>query len=172
MARKKAELRSRYVLNDKHIMNVPKPVYEVSRQEHLNHLQRMMPLLAGIYFFQCFLLWHFITDMPVGDICFLVAVFISAGISGLYMYDNYQKTLIFGDSILSYFELWGGARIYSLSEVKSIRADASELAFGHLELEFNNGDTLRLYFIDRASEVAKLVEKLIKDQKSQIQLAA
>jgi len=153
-------------------MNAPKPVYEVTRQEHLNHLQRMMPLLAGIYFFQCFLLWHFITDMPVGDICFLVAVFISAGISGLYVYDNYQKTLIFGDSILSYFELWGGAKIYSLSDIKNIRADSSDLLFGHLELEFKNGDSLRLYFIDRTSDVAKLIEKLIKEQKTQIQLAA
>jgi hypothetical protein len=153
-------------------MNAPKPVFEVTRQEHLNHLQRMMPLLAGIYLIQCFLLLNFITDMPVGDICFLVAIFISVGICGLYAYDNYQKTLIFGDSILSYFELWGGAKIYSLSDIKTVRADSSDLLFGHLEIEFKNGERLRLYFIDRTSDVAKLIEKLVKDQKSTLQLAA
>ncbi|MCB9092105.1 MAG: hypothetical protein H6620_06050 [Halobacteriovoraceae bacterium] len=144
-----------------------KPIYTITRHNHLTHLVRVLPFIAFAYFFQCFLLKSLSQGHPVGNLCVLMGGILVFLIYGMYLYDIHHKVNIYHNCLVTEFALFFDKRIYSFTEVKDIQVADLEMEFSNIRIIFQNNSHLTLYFVDNPKDVLNaIMAQMIEFKKS------
>ncbi len=124
-----------------------KAIAKLSRNNHVDHITGVMPLLTAVFGVQCYLMGKFTTSINVGDLALGLGISLACFVCGLFYYDKNHLVLIYTDHIKTGLRVGQGKRI-NFSDIEEIIAPKDEKAFGTLILKLRNGATHPLYFVD------------------------
>lgn len=146
-------------------------VVHITRNNHLLHMTRVLPILAIIFIAQCFLIPSAFPELQLGNLYFIMSVCLCFGVSCLYLYDTQIQIFIKDQSLHWQIPMLKIKKSYSLLELHSIDVYDPEQPFSNLKLSFGTKKkTINLFFIDNpALTIQKLWEfkvKALKDHQN------
>lgn len=145
-----------------------KPLAKIGRQNHLNHLVAIMPLLTIVYCVQCFIMHKFAPQMDIGEYAINLGVLLSAFIGMMVYYDNNHNVLIYKDHLHIHFGILGTDIKVNLQDIEEIIAPEKEMPFSSLMIKTKDKKRYMFYFVDFPLQVKTIIESQ-KDDKVQTQ---
>ncbi len=135
-----------------------KPIYIISRQRHIDHFFKVIPIIFVIYCAQCFLFKVlFPTDLSIQMWIFILGSTLLT-MMGLFLnYDLHHKVKIFENHLSVKYPLLFVNQVIKLSDIKDIEVAQPGAPFSNVLLRLHNGKKLTFYFVDEAENVAKLI---------------
>lgn len=135
-----------------------KNITHMTRNHHLTHMTKVLPILAIIFVAQCFIIPQSFPELQLGNLYFVMSVFLCCGVSALYLYDT-QIHIFIKDGML-YWQIpkLKISKSYCLIDLKTIEAFDVDQPFSNLRLAFGaKNKIINLYFIDNP---AQMIQKL------------
>jgi hypothetical protein len=140
-------------------MNIsPTAITHMTRNNHLIHMTRVLPLLAIIFMAQCFFIPQAFPELQLGNLYFVMSVALCCGVMALYLYDTQIQIFIKDQNLHWQIPIFKIKKTYSLLELNTIDVFDPEQPFSNLKLSFGkNKKILNLYFIDNPEKVIKVL---------------
>lgn len=139
-----------------------KVLAKIGRENHINHLITVMPLIVMVYAIQCYVMWKFSPELQIGDYAITMGIVLSSFISFMVFYDNNHHVLIYEDKLHIYFGLTGTNRVIEFKDIETIIAPEEEVNFSNLIIKTKEDQKNHVfYFVDHPFHVKKLIEKQI-----------
>jgi hypothetical protein len=136
-----------------------KPLLVVTHDQHLAHLMRMVPLIFGIFVFQCLLMRSIIENAELGNWFIFMALVICTMISFFYYYDTQHRVELYENAICVSYPPFMAKKVIPYGKIKKIFALDQELEFTNIRIDLNSGKALNLYFVDTPEKVVKMIEQ-------------
>lgn len=144
-----------------------KDEFKISREKHLDHMVRVVPLLVLAYGIQCyFIMSHGPEEFAKNGLFFLGACLVIM-ISGFITYDLTHVVNFQADHLSISVSWLRYAKEISYHEIKSINVSDPGSNFSTLQLETINGKKYGFYFVDDADKIKQWVEQ--QKKKNQVQ---
>lgn len=141
-----------------------KVLAKIGRQNHINHLITVMPLITMVYAIQCYIMWHFSPDMKIGDYAIGMGCMLSSFIGFMVFYDNNHHVLIYEDKLHVYFGLTRTNKIIKFKDIDKVIAPEEDVNFSSLVIRTKEEKNHIFYFVDHPAHVKQLIEKQMKSQ--------
>ena len=142
-----------------------KVLAKIGRENHINHLITVMPLIVMVYAVQCYVMWSFSPDMKIGDYAITMGCVLSSFIGLMVYYDNNHHVLIYEDRLHIYFGLTGTNKIIEFSDIEKVLAPDEDVNFSNLIIKTKEEKNHVFYFVDHPLLVKKLIEKQMTGKK-------
>jgi hypothetical protein len=142
---------------------------QITRENHLNHMVKVAPLIVFIYAIQCYFVQQSSLDLFKTNTLVVLGISLVLMIMGFITYDL-THSVIFEERTLFISVNWLGYEKRLLyDDLVDIRVTEVEQSFSNLILKTKSGKKYRFYFVDDADKI-----KTWLDQRrfSQEQLAA
>ncbi len=137
----------------------------ITREKHLDHLVRVVPLVVMGYALQCYLLFQ-LKGALAPEFIMILGVALVLMISSFIIYDTNHK-VIFGQDYLSIsFFLYH--QVIPLDDIIQVHVAGSQNSFDRVMLHTHHYGKIRLYFVDDAFKIKEWIDS----QKNSSQLAA
>jgi hypothetical protein len=127
------------------------PLFTITRENHLNHMTRVVPFIVFLYAIQCYMLGSLVGGSTMLTI---LGGFLGVMISCFIAYDLNHKVYLFDDHLSIQF-LGKETRI-TYSEIESITIKERGESFSSLTLIHSKGKST-FYFIDQAEKIEDLI---------------
>lgn len=129
--------------------------FSITREKHLDHLVRVVPLIVMGYAIQSYILLQMETAIGMGSILFL-GVALAAMVAGFVTYDLKQKVTIFEDRLESEFFFF--RKTIYFHEITSV--DISETKQTFASIIIRTGKKKKVYyFIDQPEDIRNLIQE-------------
>ena len=135
-------------------------IAKLTREPHLTHLTRVLPLIVGIFALQCYLVSQMNPEASVGNYAIFMAMSLGILIASLVYYDTKHLVLIFEDRLFIQNPLFNSQRVLMLDEISEVLTTDQEVNFASMIFKLKDGDKIYLYFVDYPQHVKKLIEEL------------
>ena len=137
-------------------------ITHMTRNQHLVHMTRVLPLLSIIFCLQCFLIPSAFPDLQLGNLYFVMAIMLCTGVVGLYLYDTQTKIFIKDHQLFWQIPMLKIGKSYNLMELQTIDVFDIDQPFSNIKLHFNK-KIVNLYFIDNPTTIIKSLWQAKKD---------
>lgn len=141
--------------------DMEKPIAKLSRQNHMDHIISVLPLITAVFAVQCYLMSQFTSGVEIGDLAIGLACGLIAFVGGLFVYDKNHQIYVYPDHIRSGFGMFGGLKKISLNAVAAVVAPEEEKNFSSLILKMKDKRSHIFYFVDYPLNVKKLLDHQI-----------
>jgi hypothetical protein len=145
-----------------------KVLAKIGRQNHLNHLVAIMPLITIVYCIQCYVMHSLAPEIEIGNYAINLGILLSMFIGMMVYYDNSHNVLIYSDHLHVHFGLLGIDQKINYEDIKEIHAPEKECAFSNLIIETKDKRKHVFYFVDFPLHVKALIESQMDDDISQV----
>jgi hypothetical protein len=135
-----------------------KVLAKIGRDNHLNHLVAIMPLITLVYCLQCFIMHKLAPAIEIGNYAMNLGVLLSCFIGMMVYYDNNHNVLIYPDHLHVHFGILGTDFKINYSDIKAIHAPEKECPFSNLVIELKDKKKHIFYFVDFPVEVKAIIE--------------
>lgn len=149
-----------------------KALAKVGRQNHLNHLVAVMPLITIVYAVQCFIMYKFAPEVKLGDYAISLGMMLSSFIGMMVYYDNNHHVLIYSNHLHIHFGLFGIDKKIDLNQIEKIIAPEEECPFSNLVIKTKDNKKHVFYFVDFPVHVKALIESQMVEPEEEINQAA
>jgi len=146
-----------------------KQLHHLTREAHLQHLLKMMPILTFLFGLQCLTLPLLFPGLELGNMYLALAGFIVGGIGSLYFYDTQVKTFLDETHLHWQIPLLKLKKKYLLKELLVIDVLEPEGSFSNIRLVFSKGKICHLLFVDKPAQSAKIILQA-KHQATKVEL--
>lgn len=136
---------------------------KIERQNHLNHLISVMPLITTVFGIQCFIMWKFSTEIDIGNYAITMGLFLSTFIGMMVYYDNNHHVVLYKDHLHIQFGLTGTNKKIPLMDITEIITAEDETKFSSMIIRTKDKGNHVLYFIDFPLQVKLLIDSQIKE---------
>lgn len=143
-------------------------IAKITREHHLNHLTRVLPLIVGIFGIQCYVVSQMNPEASIGNYAIFMAISLGLLIGSLVYYDTKHLVLIFEDRLFISNPLLNSQRMLMLNEIEEIITTEDDLNFASMVLKLQNGEKVFLYFVDYPKHVKKLILELKQPHKEDL----
>lgn len=145
-----------------------KPIAKLSRQNHIDHIIGVLPLITAVFGVQCYLMSQFTSGIEIGNLALGLASGLVAFVGGLFYYDNKHQVFVYPDRLRAGFGLLGGLKSIKFSEIEEVIAPLEEKKFASIILRMKNNRSHIFYFVDYPLDVKKLLDhqKALFDQEA------
>lgn len=140
-----------------------KMIKNVERNNHLQHLVNVAPLITFAFGIQCWLISAFFPKQSLSHFAIPLALSLVIMMAGLVMYDTFSKFHMY-ESYLEIKSFLGFKRLITYEEIVDVEIMDPEASFTNLILKLNNDKYKLIYFIDDASIIKEIITKY-NDQK-------
>lgn len=131
---------------------------QLTREKHLNHLVRVVPLLCLAYGIQSYMMMSFAQGGPTGTLILILGLSLALSVMGLVTYDNHHK-VSWQDNQFFVKAPWSfSAKEYLKSEIHSVEVIGEEDEFQTVLIQLKNKKRMTFYFVDNGHEFKKFVE--------------
>jgi hypothetical protein len=142
-----------------------KPIGKIERQNHLNHLTKIVPFIAIIFGVQCFMIYKMTGGQIIGDYAMILGVSLAVMIGMMIYYDNNHHVILFDNHIRVIFELTGTDQEIFYDDIEEIITGTQDATFSTMTIVQKDGTRNNLYFVDYPFYVKKLIEELSNKKK-------
>lgn len=134
------------------------PITHMTRNNHLVHMSKVLPILAIIFIAQCFIIPSTFPELQLGNLYFIMSVFLCCGVTCLYLYDTQVHIFIKDQCLYWQIPVLKVNKCYSLLDLNTIDAFDPDQPFSNLKLSFGlKNKTLNLYFIDNPAQTIQKI---------------
>jgi hypothetical protein len=145
-----------------------KPLFKVSREHHLDHLVAILPLITVLFIIQCVILASIAQDNSIYQLCYAIAFALIGMVSMIYYYDAHHHVEVFDQHLVMQFKPFYKNKKIKLSEIAQLWVIDEESEFSTLQITMKSGHKLNLFFIDRPSQLVKIMrQQMLKAQTAQ-----
>lgn len=130
---------------------------KLSRENHLNHMVNVVPILALAYGIQSYLFLHWNQTPQTGSILLLLGATLAMAVISLVGYDLCHQVDFHENHMTVHFNGYF-KKNYLYDEIDKINFQADENTFTHLSLELYSHKKLHFYFVDNAQEIKEYIE--------------
>lgn len=135
--------------------------FTITREKHLDHMVRVVPLLFFGYVIQVFFLSKMQTALGMASLVFL-GVSLASMIGLFVIYDLKHQVTLFEDRLEINF--FGFKKSIRYSEIDEIKASTPDESFSTILIRHERKKT-RIYFVDSSDEVIALVKPTNEDRR-------
>lgn len=139
-----------------------KVLAKIGRQNHLNHLVAVMPLITIVFCVQCFVMYKFAPEMNIGDYALSLGVMLSSFIGMMVYYDNNHNVLIYPDHLHVHFGILGTNLKINFEDIIEIITPEEECPFSNMIIKTKEKRHV-FYFVDYPVHVKALIESQINE---------
>jgi hypothetical protein len=130
------------------------PTFEISREKHLDHLVKVVPLIVLAYALQCYILFQMDGPVYVGLLIALGGMLIMM-IMGLVFYDVNHKVVLMEDRLEVSFK--GNKSVIAFHEIKLLEVHDPQESFGTVRIVTAKGK-VKFYFVDDAQKIKQWID--------------
>ncbi|MDA8793586.1 hypothetical protein N9N67_10075 [Bacteriovoracaceae bacterium] len=142
------------------------PLGKLERNNHLNHLVRVIPIITFAFAVQCMLIYHFTTGKFLAEFATIVGVGFIALIALLVFYDSNHHIILYKKHMQIYFALMGVNEDINYNDIENITTVDEESSFSTITLQLKDGRKYNLHFIDYPSHVITYILSLKSDEQT------
>jgi hypothetical protein len=135
-----------------------KVLAKIGRQNHLNHLVAIMPLITIVFCIQCFVMHSIAPAIEIGNYAINLGILLSCFIGMMVYYDNNHNVLIYPDHLHVHFGILGTDTKINFSEIEEVYAPTKECPFSNLVVKTKDNKKYVFYFVDFPVQVKALIE--------------
>lgn len=132
--------------------------YQVSREKHLDHMIKVVPLIVLAYALQCYIILHVGANTFATDSLIFLGLGLCSMIAGFITYDLHHKVMMNDTHLEISFKLLGYARKFSLNDIKKIDTADPDQNFSTVTIWFKDGNKISIFFADDAAGIKKWIE--------------
>jgi hypothetical protein len=130
--------------------------YSLSRENHLNHMTKVVPFIFFIYGLQSYFLLSF-SGRHLGSTLMWLGVTLSFLISSLICYDMTHKLKVNDDDSFEVGFSWLSMRKFQLNEIKDVKIISDQEKFASIVIELRSERKIHVFFVDDAEKIKKLL---------------
>jgi hypothetical protein len=132
-----------------------KPHRTITREKHLDHLVKVVPVIVFGYALQCYILSAMgPIALGVNTLIFL-GIALGAMIGAFITYDLKHQVEFFEDHFTIRFSFLKRQEVVSYSEIAMLEASDEEQNFSHFIIRTRQGKKYKFYFVDDAPALKK-----------------
>lgn len=135
---------------------------KIGRENHLNHLITVMPLITMVFGAQCYIMWKYSPEINIGDYALSMGLVLSSFIGMMVYYDNNHHILIYKDHLHIYFGLFGINKKIEFNNIQEIIAPEDDVKFSSMVIKTKDKSNHVFYFVDYPLHVKMLIEEQIR----------
>jgi hypothetical protein len=136
-------------------MNKNYPI--LKRENHLNHMTNVVPILTLAYAVQSYMFLHWNELPQTSTIIILLGITLALAVFSMVFYDLNHKMDFFEDHLIIHFKGHFAKKI-SYNEIDNINFNQDANSFSHLYFTLNNKRQLKVYFVDNAQEIKEYIQ--------------
>ncbi|MBY0517034.1 MAG: hypothetical protein K2P81_09010 [Bacteriovoracaceae bacterium] len=137
----------------------------LTREKHLDHLVRVVPLLSLAYGIQSYLMMSYAKGGSTGTLVMFLGVSLALSVMGLVTYD-YRHKVTWNGNQFSVKAPWSfGFKTIEKDKVAEIEIIGAPEEFQTVIVKLKNKQRLVFYFVDNGHEFKASMEEKIMDQK-------
>lgn len=138
-------------------LNVKSPLAKVGRDNHLEHIVNVLPIITVVFGIQCYIMSRITPAGEFGDFPLYLAATLIAFISGLFYYDKNHHVIFYQDHMHISFSLFGTNKIIYYKDIREIHGPEEECKFSSLLIKTREQGNLILHFVDYPLTVKSLI---------------
>ncbi len=138
-----------------------KPVRSIERNEHMNHLSRIVPLIGTIFMVQCYMLYKITNGQNMGDFAMFLGFSLISIIGILFLYDTKHKVDFYENDLHIHFAPLGIDKRINYNEITSVDAVNDQAVFSTITLTTTDGLRHHLHLIDKPQEIKSFLQRQI-----------
>ena len=128
------------------------PIRQFTREKHLDHLVRVVPLLCLAYGFQSFMMMSYASGGPTGTLVMLLGSSLAMSVLALVGYDL-RHQVQWGEQGFSVKAPWSThASSFQRSQIVEIEIIGAPEEFQTVVVKLQQGRSLTFYFVDNGHE--------------------
>jgi hypothetical protein len=147
-----------------------KPLAKIGRQNHQNHLVKVMPILTIVYCLQCFVMYKFAHDINIGDYALSLGVMLAGLIVAMMYYDNNHQVMIYEDHLHLSFGLFGLDKKIPLRDIVDIQVPKKECPFSNVTIVTKDDKKHIFLFVDYPVQVKQTIESTRRGSFSEVEV--
>lgn len=132
--------------------------HSITRENHLNHLVRVVPLLALAYGVQSWLMLQWAQGGPTGFLILCLGLSLALSVIGMVFYDQHHRVSFGEDSVTVRAPWLFGQKRFGREDISSIHVEGAEDAFQTVTVKLKNRRTYRFYFTDNGHLFQKTMQ--------------
>lgn len=133
------------------------PLAKVGRENHLNHIVNVLPIITVVFGVQCYIMSRITTAGEFGDFPLYLAGTLILFISGLFYYDKNHHVIFYQDHMQISFSLFGTNKIVYYKDIREIIGPEEECKFSSLLVKTREQGNIILHFVDYPLTVKALI---------------
>jgi hypothetical protein len=141
---------------------------KIGRQNHLNHLQAVMPVITFVFGLQCFFIYKFAEGVDIGDYALMLGSTLAAFIGFLAYYDLNHHVFICKKHLRIYFALTGKDLEIPYQDIHNILTPEEECNFASIIIQTKDNKNHVIYFVDYPLTVKQIIEEQMKASKEDL----
>lgn len=144
-----------------------KMIKNIERNNHLQHLVNVAPLITFAFGIQCWLISAFFPNQSLSHFAIPLALSLVLMMGGLVIYDTFSKFHMY-ETYLEIKSFIGFKRVIAYKDIVEVKIMDPEASFTNLVLKLNNNKYKLVYFIDDAVLIKEIITKYNKtDEESE-----
>ncbi|MGE3611374.1 MAG: hypothetical protein AB7I27_17400 [Bacteriovoracaceae bacterium] len=147
-------------MTDTPIMN--KQMSSISRENHLDHMVRVVPLLVLGYAIQGYVIWQMKGPEFTKDCLLMLGIGLVSMIAGFIIYDTQHKVHFFEDNLV--IEFLGYKKNISYQDIASCVLDSDKNTFSKITLTTYQNKHFHFYFVDNGDKIKLWIDSKSKSQ--------
>lgn len=136
---------------------VKSPLAKVGRENHLNHIINVLPLITVVFGIQCYIMSQITPAGEYGDFPLYLAGSLIAFICGLFYYDKNHHVIFYQDHMHINFSLFGTNKVIHYKDIREIIGPEEECKFSSLMIKTREQGNIILHFVDYPLTVKSLI---------------
>lgn len=133
-------------------------IQRLTREKHLNHLVRVVPLLSLAYGIQSYLMMKWSHGDPTGFLVLALGVCLALSVMAMTTYDQRHQVFFDQDGFRVRPALGWAWRRYQRSDVKTVEIEGGEDEFQNVTVHFHQGRSLVFRFVDNGHEFQRAMQ--------------
>lgn len=132
--------------------------HQLTREKHLNHLVRVVPLLCLAYGVQSYMMMSYAAGGPTGTLVLLLGISLAMSVIALVTYDNHH-VVTWTDDGFSLRAPWTfGAKSVTRADIHAVDVIGEPDEFQTVIVQLKDQRRLRFYFVDNGHEFKQFME--------------
>lgn len=151
-----------------------RPIGKVERNNHLNHLTKILPFVAVVFGLQCYLIYQISSGIDIGNYTFFLGVSLASFVGALLYYDTNHHIIIYQNRLHIYFQIMGVNEEVYFTDIQEMYVPEEDINFSTMVIKTHDDKKYKLHFIDHPYHVKKFILDLMdgKDMQDDIKEAA
>jgi hypothetical protein len=150
--------------------NMENLIKKVERNNHLQHLVNIAPLIVFAYGIQCWMIATFFPDQKLSHFCMPLAIALVVMLSALVIYDSFSHFEMFESHLKIRFAPLGKTKTINYSDIKDVEILDAEASFTNIVIRMHDDSYKLVYFIDEAVAIKELIAKLSAQKEQEDQM--
>lgn len=139
-------------------------VKKIQRNNHLDHLSNVAPLITVAYGIQCWLISTLFQGQKLSHFAIPLAISLIVMITCLVIYDAYYHIELHDEYIEIRFKMFGIKQKIEYKDINAIEVLDEEASFSNMVVQLKDESHKLFYFIDDAKDVKDLIFRLMNNE--------